>query len=304
MLVLAYVSCSVQATVSLDAVVDRLSLLKESYVVALQDSATFSAETLTLSKPKLIKKLEGLGYRLEGNALTPRAWPATVFTERPLPAVRAKDLTVEDLAPFDKSKVPAKEFFFSTIELSKSQKLKFHSFYAPFELVVGGKPTTGAEFIGAVLKLIGSKKLSDGKTVIANPEPKIWQPRMFESVKLSELGVEAKTFFQIMIPELASVEIDQLLSDMDRGKRFSIAGKPRTYRYINRALDYFMNGPSESTGISDFQKTDFREKVDFNQIWVSARANFTNGGVYFGAKPGGAQLSWIPMIIPSGWGKP
>lgn len=303
MLVLAYVSFSVQATVSLDAVVDRLSVLNESYVVALQDSSTFPPETLKLTKPKLIKKLEGLGYRLEGNALTPRAWPATVFTERPLPAVRAKELTLGDLALFDNSKVPPKEFFFSTIELSKSQKLKFHSFYAPFELVVGGKPTTGAEFIGAVLKLIGSKKLSVGKTVIANPEPKIWQPRMLESINRSE-GSPLKTFFQILIPELSLAEIDQLLSNMDRGKRFSIAGKPRTYRYVNRALDYFMNGPSESTGISDFQKTDLRERVDFKKIEVGMRVNFTTGGVWFGAKPGGAQLSWLPIEVPSGWGNP
>jgi hypothetical protein len=251
----------------------------------------------------LIKKLEGLGYRLEGNALTHRAWPATVFTERPLPAVRAEEISLGDLAPYDKSKFPTKEFFFSTIELSKSQKLKFHSFYAPFELVVGGKPTTGAEFIGAVLKLIGSKKLSDDKTVIANPEPKIWQPRMLESINRSE-GSPLKTFFQILIPELSLAEIDQLLSNMDRGKRFSIAGKPRTYRYVNRALDYFMNGPSESTGISDFQKTDLRERVDFKKIEVGMRANFTTGGVWFGAKPGGAQLSWLPIEVPSGWGNP
>jgi hypothetical protein len=303
MMVLAFVTVTAQTTVSLDAVVDRLALLNESYVVALQDASTFPPETLALSKPKLFKKLEGLGYRIEGNLLIPKAWPGSVFTERPLPAVRAKEITLEDLAPFDKSKLPLKEFFFSTIKLSKSQTLKFHSFYAPFELVVGGKPTTGAEFIGAVLKLIGSKKLSDGKTVIANPEPKIWQPRMLESINRSE-GSPLKTFFQILIPELSLAEIDQLLSNMDRGKRFSIAGKPRTYRYVNRALDYFMNGPSESTGISDFQKTDLRERVDFKKIEVGMRANFTTGGVWFGAKPGGAQLLWLPIEVPSGWGNP
>jgi len=233
MMVLAFVAITAQTTVSLDAVVDRLALLNESYVIALQDASTFPPETLALSKPKLINKLEGLGYRIEGNLLIPKAWPGSVFSERPLPAVRAKEITLEDQTPLDKSKLPPKEFFFSNVKLSKSQTLKFHSFYAPFELVVGGKPTNGAEFIGAVLKLIGSKKLRDDKTVMANPDPKVWQPRMLESINRSE-GSQLKIFFQILIPELASAEIDQLLSNMDRGKRFSISGKPRTYRYVKR----------------------------------------------------------------------
>jgi len=303
MMVLAFVAITAQTTVSLDAVVDRLALLNESYVIALQDASTFPPETLALSKPKLIKKLEGLGYRIEGNNLIPKAWPGSVFSERPLLAVRAKEITLEDLAPFDKSKFPPKEFFFSNIKLSKSQTLKFHSFYAPFELVVGGKPTTGTEFIGAVLKLIGSKKLTDDKTVMANPDPKVWQPRMLESINQSE-GSLLKVFFQIVIPELTPAEIDQLLSDMDRGKRFSIAGKPRTYRYVNRSLDYFMNGPFSAIGITEEQKTFFREKVDFNKIEVGMRANFTTGGVWFGAKFGGAQLSWMPIAVPSSWRNP
>lgn len=281
--------------------VSHLAAQEKRPVVALTSERDYPRSVLQGSRTEVLRKLEGQGLFFRDGALVASAWPRAAYTYR----LENKP----NRAPLDLSRLTASPDGTYRARLGGDWRrdgrriARFHDFYSFMELVGSDRSALDpVPMRPQFVRVLGADW--DRENERFDTRPSEWRKRTlrFFTPEPADWSPNSARFLRITLPEWTESEISQLLSKMSTGVDLPSTGKPLTVRYVLRAIDYFLNGPSGATGITPEQAEFFRGQSFLDSSFtIQFRSDLNNGAVMFPPRPNGSRFAWMPKPPPAEW---
>lgn len=282
-------------------IVAHLAKQEKQPVVALASERDYPRSVLQGSRTEVLRKLEGQGLFFRGGALVAAAWPRAAYTYR----LENKP----NRAPLDLSRLTASPDGTYRARLGGDWQregkrvARFHDFYSFMEVIVSDRAAVDpSRMRSQFARVLGADWDAENERFDARPAE--WRKRTlrFFTPEPADWSPNSARFLRTTLPEWTEGEIAQLLSKMSSGVDLPSTNKPLTVRYVLRAIDYFLNGPSGATGITPEQADWARGRSYFDATFkIEVRSDLRDAGVAFRARANGSVMSWVPVPPPTTW---